>query len=866
MAQATDEKVECFWSVPLSELRERLDSDLEGLTAEEAKRRSQIYGLNRLRKSKRSDVITLLLAQFKSPLILILLVAVGLSFFFNESVDAFIIIAIVLLSSLLGFWQEKRAADAVQALLSIVRMDATVLRDGHQTKVPVEEIVPGDICVLRAGDIIPGDAAILDSKDLFVDEAALTGESYPAEKETGISEKETPLMRRTNSLFMGTHVISGNARALIVRTGASTELGKVSEGLSLAPPETQFEYGVRGFGYLLTKVTLVLVMVIFGITVFLNRPVIDSFLFALAIAVGIIPELLPAIISINLAVGAVHMSRMKVIVKQLASIENLGSMNVLCVDKTGTLTEGRMKFKGAQDPEGKSNDKGLLYAYLNSSYQTGFTNPIDEAIRNGRQFQLNEYEKLDEVPYDFVRKRLSILVAHNGKRLMITKGAVGNVLDVCSSVEVAGDNRSIAAQRQQIEQQFASFGADGFRTLGLAYKYVDHCSHIAKADETGMTFLALLVFFDPAKEGVTDVINDLKTLGITVKVITGDNTPVASSVARRVLGLEPSVLTGKELHSMSNDALRVRANTIDVFAEIEPSQKERIIMALRKLGNTVGFLGDGINDAPALHACDVGISVNSAVDVAKEAATVVLLEKDLSVLSAGVREGRRTFANTLKYIYMTTSANFGNMFSMAGTALFLPFLPLLPKQILLNNFLSDFPAMAIATDRVDSDQLEKPQVWDIQFIRNFMIVFGIVSSFFDFLTFAALWFVLKAGPEEFRTGWFVESVMTEILIIVVLRTWRPFYKSKISRPLLIAMILVSIITLALPYSPLSALLGLKPLTWSLMILLGVITLLYVAASEVAKRIFLRKIAKDYPNQRHIRPKSGWKFRHGPCPT
>ena len=843
---ATNEKFECFWSVPLGELAARLDTNLEGLTTAEANRRARVYGPNRLRTAKRSDVLTLLIAQFKSPLILILLVAAGLSFFFNESVDALIIIAIVLLSSFLGFWQEKRAADAVQALLSIVKMDATVLRDDHQANVPVEEVVPGDVCLLNAGDIIPGDAAILECKDLFVDEAALTGESYPAEKGTGVIEKETPLMRRANSVFMGTHVISGNALALVVRTGATTEFGKVSEGLNLAPPETEFEHGVRGFGYLLTKVTLVLVMVIFGITVFLNRPVIDSFLFGLAIAVGIIPELLPAIISINLAVGAVHMSKMKVIVKQLASIENLGSMNILCVDKTGTLTEGKMKFEGARDSAGKSSDKGLLYACLNSTYQTGFTNPIDEAIREGQQFQLAEYTKLDEVPYDFVRKRLSILVAHKDEHILITKGAVHNVLDVCSSVEIAGGNNSIAETRQQLEQQFALLGADGFRTLGLAYKCVNGSSHITKADETGMTFLALLVFFDPPKEGVTEVIQALKTLGITVKLLTGDNTPVAISVARRVLGYEPTVLTGKELHSMNNDALRARANTIDVFAEIEPSQKERIIMALKGSGNTVGFLGDGINDAAALHASDVGISVNSAVDVAKEAATVVLLEKDLDVLSAGVREGRRTFANTLKYIYMTTSANFGNMFSMAGTALFLPFLPLLPKQILLNNFLTDFPAMAIATDSVDLDQLEKPQVWDIKFIRNFMVVFGIVSSAFDFLTFGALVFVLKTGPEEFRTGWFVESVMTEVLIIAVMRTWKPFYKSKISRPLLIAMILVLIITFALPYSPLSELLGLRPLTASSMMLLGMITLLYVAASEVAKRIFLRKICTRRP--------------------
>ncbi|HEU4715092.1 MAG TPA: magnesium-translocating P-type ATPase [Pyrinomonadaceae bacterium] len=837
MIQATYKQTEFFWSVPFNELAERLDTTRDGLTSAEAKRRVRTYGPNRLSTSKRAGSLTLLIAQFKSPLILILLVAVGLSFFFNESIDAVIIIAIVLLSSLLGFWQEKRATDAVQALLSIVKMDAAVLRDGDQINVPFEEIVPGDICVLNAGDIIPADAAIIECKDLFVDEAALTGESYPAEKETGVIGKETPLMKRMNSLFMGTHVISGNALALVVRTGTSTEFGKVSVDVSLAPPESEFEHGVRSFGYLLTKVTLVLVMVIFGITVFLNRSVIDSFLFGLAIAVGIIPELLPAIISINLAVGAVHMSKMKVIVKQLASIENLGSMNILCVDKTGTLTDGRMKFEGVRDLQGGSNDKALLYAYLNSSYQTGFTNPIDEAIRAGGRFELDEYTKLDEVPYDFVRKRLSILAAHNSEHIMITKGAVRNVLDVCTSVEVNGNRRDIDDLREQIEKQFALLGDDGFRTLGLAYKVVDHSSHITKTDETGMTFLTLLVFFDPPKEGVSEALNDLKTLGITVKLITGDNAAVAGSVARRVLGYEPKVLTGKELHSMSNDALRARANTIDVFAEIEPSQKERIIMAFRHAGNTVGFLGDGINDASALHASDVGISVNSAVDVAKQAATVVLLEKDLSVLSAGVREGRRTFANTLKYIYMTTSANFGNMFSMAGAALFLPFLPLLPKQILLNNFLTDFPAMAISTDSVDEDQLQTPQVWDVKFIRNFMIVFGIVSSVFDFLTFAALVFVLKAGPDEFRTGWFVESVMTEVLIIAVLRTWKPFYKSKLSRPLLIAMIVVLVVTLALPYSPLSSILGFTPLPASSLMLLGMITLLYGAASEIAKRIF-----------------------------
>jgi Mg2+-importing ATPase len=846
---STREDVAQFWSLPADRLTEQLGSDTEGLSTAEARRRLKLYGPNRLHASKRTDALTLLLAQFKSPLILILLGAVILSFFLQEHVDAVIIIAIVLLSSALGFWQEKRASDAVQSLLAIVRIETRVVRDGVERDVPLDEVVPGDVCVLSAGDIMPGDAAILECKDLFVQEAALTGESFPAEKEMGTTARETSLMKRTNALFMGTHVISGNARALIIFTGASTEFGKVSERLRLKPAETEFEHGVRRFGYLLTEVTLVLVVVIFGITVYLQRPVIDSFLFALAIAVGIIPELLPAIISINLAVGAVHMARQKVIVKQLASIENLGSMNVLCADKTGTLTEGTVKLEGARDAEGNPTEKGLLYAYINSFFETGFTNPIDDAIRAHGEFDLAGYEKLDEVPYDFVRKRLSILIVKDGAHLMITKGALSNVLDLCSTVDLPSGCGDIAALRQGIEQQCESLGSEGFRTLGLAYKYLDDVSRIDKDQEVGMTFLALLVFFDPTKAGVVEAVADLRKLGISLKIITGDNVHVATSVTRKVLACDPHVLTGGEVRQMSAEALRSRAPEVDVFAEIEPNQKERIILALRKAGNTVGFLGDGINDASALHSADVGISVNSAVDVAKEAATIVLLEKDLSVLADGVREGRKTFANTLKYIYMTTSANFGNMFSMAGAALFLPFLPLLPKQILLNNFLTDFPAMAISTDVVDPEVLEKPRRWDIRFIRNFMIVFGIVSSIFDFLTFAALIFVLKATPDQFRTGWFVESVMTEVLIIVIMRTWKPFYKSVPSLPLLLAMILVLLVTLALPYSPLKEMLGLTPLPISSLMLLGVITLIYAGVSELTKRVFhARALEKEYYGQ------------------
>jgi Mg2+-importing ATPase len=826
-----------FWSLPVAELAAALETDLHGLTTNDVNRRLRRYGPNRLRTARKTDGLALLLAQFKTPLILILLAASVVSFFLNEPIDASIIIAIVLLSGVLGFWQEKRAADAVKSLLAMVKIEANVIRDGVEIAIHAEDVVPGDICILNAGDIIPGDAVLLESKDLFVDEAALTGESFPAEKSPGALAKQTPLTERTNSLFMGTHVVSGSARALVVVTGISTQFGKVSERLRLAPAETEFERGVRQFGYLLTQVTLILVLVIFAITVYLDRPVINSFLFALAIAVGIIPELLPAIISINLAVGAVHMAQRKVIVKQLPSIENLGSMNVLCADKTGTLTEGTVELQQVLDADGRQSEKGHFYAYLNSFYETSFSNPIDEAIRKFRQLDVDGYVKVDEAPYDFERKRLSILVAKDDSHLMITKGAVSNVLDVCSTVELASGPCRISDVHDKIEREVEILSSKGFRTLGVAYRNLGHSARIDKQSEAEMTFLALLVFFDPPKAGVVEATEQLKNLGISLKVITGDNKHVAATVTRTVLGRDPQVLTGKQVVLLSDRALASRVNTVDVFAEIEPSQKERIILALRKAGNTVGFLGDGINDAPALHSADVGISVNSAVDVAKEAASVVLLEKDLSVLAAGVQEGRITFANTLKYIYMTTSANFGNMFSMAGAALFLPFLPLLPKQILLNNFLTDFPAMAISTDRVDPEAIEKPRRWDISIIRKFMIAFGLVSSIFDFLTFATLVFIIRATPETFRTGWFVESVMTEVFIILVMRTWKPLYKSLPSRALMAGMIAVVVVTLALPYSPLSATLGLTPLPFSTLLLLATITLLYIAASELTKRVF-----------------------------
>ncbi len=831
-----------FWSLPVGEILQNLQTTKEGLTGVEAGERLVRYGSNLLKPQKRSDLFTLLLAQFKSPIILILLFATGLSFFLHDPVNAFIILAIVLVSGLLGFWQERGAANAVEKLLAIVQIKAAVIRDQSSKEISVEEIVPGDIVILNAGDIIPGDCLVLESKDLFVDEAMLTGETFPVEKAAAVLPAETKLGLRTNALWMGTHVVSGDATALVVCTGKETEFGKVSEHLKLRPHETEFERGIRQFGYFLMELTMLLVVAIFAINVYLARPVLDSFLFSLALAVGLTPQLLPAIISINLAHGAKGMAGKKVIVKRLASIENFGSMNIICSDKTGTLTEGTVHLQSALDMEGVPSDKVLLYAYLNAFYETGFTNPIDAAIRAQRQFDLSGYRKQDEIPYDFLRKRLSILASHDDKHLMVTKGALPNVLEVCSSAEAGnGATVGIAAAQEQIRQHFENFGSKGFRTLGVAYKDMGSVSVLGKEDETGMTFLGFLVLFDPPKPNIVETIAGLKSLGVSLKVITGDNRLVAASIGRQIGLSNTKIITGQDLHELSDLALLKRVVDADIFAEIEPNQKERIILALRKAGNVVGYMGDGINDASALHAADVGISVDSAADVAKDAADIVLLEKDLGVLVQGVREGRTTFANTLKYVFMATSANFGNMFSMAGASLFLQFLPLLPKQILLTNLMTDFPEMTIATDRVDKEMVDHPRRWDIQAIRKFMITFGIVSSVFDYLTYGVLLLIFHATQDQFRTGWFLESVVSASLIVLIIRSRKPFFRSKPSKYLLVTTLLTVTVALILPFTLLGKIFGFNTLPVPFLLSIGIIMVLYIVTAEIAKRTFYKMV-------------------------
>ncbi len=831
-----------FWSISEARMLQNLESKKEGLTGSEAQKRLALFGSNLLKPKKRSDWVTLLLSQFKSPVILILFFATALSFFLHDRVDAFIILSIVLISGLLGFWQEKGASNAVEKLLSIVRIKASVMRDGLAREISTEQIVPGDIVVLDAGDIVPGDCLILESKDLFVDEAMLTGETFPVEKMASVLPPETLLGQRTNVLWMGTHIVSGDATALIVHTGKQTEFGKVSERLKLRPQETEFEHGIRHFGFFLMEVTLILVVTIFAINVYLARPVLNSFLFSLALAVGLTPQLLPAIISINLSHGAKRMAQNKVIVKRLSSIENFGSMNVICSDKTGTLTEGIVQVQSALSADGNISEKVLFQAYINAFYESGFTNPIDEAIRNHRQFDLSGYQKLDEIPYDFIRKRLSILVSHDDVHLMVIKGALQNILEICSTVETEeGKVVSIGTISDRIQKHFEEFSSKGFRTLGVAYRHMGSESSISKDHESDMIFSGFLILFDPPKPNILETITKLKNLGVALKIITGDNHLVAANVSKQ-MGLKNSkILTGNDLSRLGDSALLRVVGQVEVFAEIEPNQKERIIHALKKAGNVVGYMGDGINDASALHVADVGISVESAVDVAKDAADIVLLEKGLDVLVQGVKEGRTTFANTLKYVFMATSANFGNMFSMAGVSLFLPFLPLLPKQILLTNLLTDFPEMTIATDNVDNEMVSYPRRWDIKTIRKFMITFGIVSSAFDFITFGLLLLVLHATQVQFRTGWFLESVISASIIVLVIRSRKPFFKSRPGKYLLIATLSIFAVTLILPFSPLAGIFGFSPLPAPFLLLIGLTVLFYIFTAEIVKKIFYKRV-------------------------
>ncbi|WP_282956055.1 HAD-IC family P-type ATPase [Methanobrevibacter arboriphilus] len=761
----------------------------------------------------------------------------------------------MLFSTILGFWQEKSAGDAVNELLNLIKVKTTVLRDGKKEEIFVEEVVMGDIVFLSAGDIIPADGLIIEEDELFVDEATFTGETFPVEKKICVLDKDTPLNKRINSVFMGSHVVSGTGTVLIISTGKNTELGYISEKLSSKTPLTDFEIGIKRFGALLMEITLIMVIFLFAVNVLLNKPFFDSLLFTLALAVGLTPQLLPAIISVNLAKGAKQMAKKKVIVKRLNSIENFGNMTVMCSDKTGTLTEGKVEVDNTLDYLGNNSEMVLKLAKINATLQQGFKNLIDNAISSIELKNFEEYVRVDEIPYDFIRKRLSLLVRLKSEKninniintntndfnnnlsnnlnnkfsnslnstdnidnknifeksnILITKGAVIEILSICShAVDNEGKVVDISTVIDQINALYNKLSSEGFRTLAVAYRDFGSTSVINRNDESQMIFTGFISLFDPPKDGIKDNISDLNNLEVEIKVITGDNALIAKNMAKKVGMNNNEVLTGSDIQNMSDAAFVHNVSKYSVFAEIEPNQKERIILALKSIGKVVGYMGDGINDVSAIHSADVGLSVNTAVDVAKEAADMVLLDKDLEVLIEGIKEGRRTFANTQKYIFMATSANFGNMFSMAGASIFLPFLPLLPKQVLLTNLMTNIPSMALPSDNVDDEWIKHPRGWDLSFIKKFMIVFGILSSVFDYITFGVLIFLFKASEVEFQTGWFIESVVSATLIVLVIRTRKSFTKSKPSKYLAFFSISIALFVMILPYIPFASILGLN---------------------------------------------------------
>lgn len=832
-----------FWSIPELELQKSLKSSSSGLSQKEAQNILKQLGPNQVSSKKQVTPVRLFLNQFKSPIVLILLAATIISAFLKDWTDAIIVLMIVMGSALLSFFQEFSANNAAQKLKQQVSFKSTVIRDGLAVSVPSEEIVPGDLVLLSAGNLIPADGRVLEATDFFVSQAALTGETFPVEKMPGTLPENTGISQQTNVVFMGTNVRSGSARVLVVQTGLRTAIGQIADHLSLRPPETEFESGIRKLGYLLTEVMFFLVFGIFFFNVFFHKPVLDALLFSIALAVGLTPQLLPAIININLSKGSQEMAKHGVIVRRLESIENFGSMDILCTDKTGTLTQGVVRLDGAFDVTGAPSKLVNLYAYLNAKMQTGMQNSLDDAIISQPIEGIQDYAKVDEIPYDFIRKRLSIVVEENGTvHKLISKGALQNILSVCTKVQIGDEEINLGEEEQKrIQSNFEMWSAQGYRVLGVAIKFLRNQQRCySKECESDMVFIGFLLFFDPPKEGVLETIQVLAKMGVNLKVITGDNQLVAKHLGQ-IIGLgDIKILTGTYLDNLHEDALLHVVEETAIFAEVDPNQKERIILALKKRGHVVGYMGDGINDAPSLHSADVGISVANAVDVAKESADLVLLKQDLDVLREGIILGRKTFANTLKYIFMATSANFGNMFSMAGASLFLKFLPMLPKQILMINFLTDLPEMTIASDRVDDVYIERPHRMDIKFIRHFMLFFGPLSSIFDFATFGVLIWLMKANEQTFQTGWFIESILSAGVVVFAIRSRLPFIHSRPSKTILAVTSAVILFTLLLPYIPLGGLLGFKPLQpLYYLVILGIVAAYFVSA-ETLKRWFYRK--------------------------
>jgi Mg2+-importing ATPase len=812
-----------------------------GLSSTEAAARLATRGPNELAPPPRFEALRELLRYLANPLVLILLVASVVSAAFGQVASAVIVAVMLILSVTLNFTQAYRSQQAARRLRRQVGQTATVVRDGVEREIPVREVVVGDVIHLKAGDLVPADCRLLSARDLFLNEALLTGESLPREKQaTSGPLPPGGLGEAVTGVFRGTSVVSGLGAAVVVATGGATEFGRVAAGLVARPPETEFERGTRKFGFLILQVVVFLVLFAFLVNALLRRDLLESFLFSVALAVGLTPELLPMIVSVTLSSGAVRMAAKKVIVKQLAAIENFGSMDILCSDKTGTLTHGEITVDCHVNLRGDDDETVIRLAALNSVYQTGLRSPMDEAILRHEHPAVARYRRVDEIPFDFQRRRVSVIVQDGARRLLITKGAPESVLPACATVETEGVAAPLdAPARVTAKALFDRLSGDGYRTLAVAYRVVEEQPGYGLADERDLVLVGFAAFLDPPYEGVADTLRALRADDIEVKIITGDNELVTRKICEEV-GLDPGeIVLGEAVERMSDPALGVVAEQTSVFARVSPIQKNRIVRALHARGHVVGCVGDGINDAPALRSADVGISVQNAVDVARDAADIILLEKRLSVLHDGVVEGRRSFGNIMKYVLMGTSSNFGNMLSMAAASLFLPFLPMLPLQILLNNFLYDLSQVPIPSDRVDETYMQKPKRWNIAFIRRYMLLVGPLSSVFDFVTFAVMLWVFQAGPALFRTGWFVESLATQTLVIFVIRTADRPWRSRPSRGLGWGVAASAAVGTVLPFTPLAPWLGFVPLPPSFFGFLLVMVVGYLGLMEAVKHRFYR---------------------------
>lgn len=827
---------------PLQSLLAELETSRDGLSTMEAQRRFDTLGPNEPAPPRPHSKLFEFLRASANPLVVILLLAGAASALLGEVSNAAIIGCIVLLSALINFWQTFRSERAVKRLKAQIAPSATVRRDGTWVELPRRQLVVGDVIHLSAGDLVPADARILQASDLHVEQAALTGESLPVEKAAPDDALVSAGPDSPGLVFLGTSIVSGTANAVVFASGPKTAFGDIVERLAARPDETEFERGTRRFGVLILKTVLFLMLFILVVHVSLGRNALQSLLFSVALAVGLTPEFLPMITTVTLAQGAIRMARQKVIVKHLASIQNFGSIDVLCSDKTGTLTAGTMSLDASLDPFGRALERTLFLGYLNSRFESGIKSPLDAAILARTVAGAEDYCKIDEVPFDFERRRLSVVVEKTGQHLLITKGAPESVLGVCATYEEGGlihalDESSVA----RALEVFRTMSERGFRVLAVAYREISNPRAFSISDEQNLTLTGFLTFADHLLEGVKESLESLRRDGVEVKILTGDNELVTRYICT-LAGIVPSrVVLGSEIEPLTEAALSRVAEQSQIFARVSPSQKHRIIRALRASGHVVGFIGDGINDAPSLHSADVGISVAGAVDVAREASDIILLERRLDVLHGGILAGRRAFGNVLKYLLMGTSSNFGNMLSMAGAALFLPFLPMLPTQILLNNLLYDLAQLTIPTDNVDPEYIARPQRWDISVIRKFMLYIGPLSSLFDFLTFGALLYVFRFGQSAFQTGWFLESLLTQVLVLFVIRTTGRPWSNRPSLPLAGTALIVALLGTLIPYTPIASLLGMVPLRRSYLLFVLLVVPSYLTLVELVKGRLLTSI-------------------------